>query len=105
MANFGNLIRGNWKVNNSDDVARKYEIEAEAQITGNGDLTALVNGVVRKDGATLATFNAQYGAKDVPTFVPQDVTIEDAQVAYGEVLAFASAVADKAKNNPPFTQF
>lgn len=104
MANFDNLIRGNWKVNNSEDVARKYEIEAEAQITGNGDLTALVNGVVRKDGATLATFNEARG-ETAPSFSPQDVAAEDAQAVYGEVLAFAEAVADKAKNNPPFTQF
>lgn len=104
MAHFGNLIRGNWKVNNSDDVARECDIEAEAQITGNGDLSALVNGVVRKDGVTLATFNATAG-ETVPSFSPQDVAAEDAQAVYGEVLAFASAVADKAKNNPPFTQF
>lgn len=104
MANFVNLIRGNWKVNNSGDVARKYEIEAEAQITGNGDLRALVNGVVRKDGATLATFNATTG-ETVPSFSPQDVAAEDAQAVYGEVLAFAEAVADKAKNNPPFNKF
>lgn len=104
MANFGNLIRGNWKANNSDDVARKYEIEAEAQITGNGDLTALVNGVVRKDNATLATFNAMTG-QTAPSFAPQGISAEDAQVVYGEVLAFAEAVADKAKNNPPFAQF
>lgn len=105
MANFGNLIRGNWKVNNSDDVARKYEIEAEAQITGNGDLTSLVNGVVRKDGATLATFSSMGGTKSAPSFSPQDVAAEDAQAVYGEVLKFAAAVADKVKNNPPFAQF
>lgn len=105
MANFGNLIRGNWKVNNSNDVARSFEIEAEAQITGNGDLTALVNGVVRKDGATLATFGSMEGTKNAPSFSPQDVAAEDAQAVYGEVLAFASAVAEQAKNNPPFAQF
>lgn len=101
MANFKNFVRGNWRMDNSDDLSRKYDIEAEVQIKAGGAVSAIVNGAVKKDGVLVATFTQQ-GQSGVPSFSPQDIEAEQAYEAYRAVLDFDAAVEAAAKGNEMF---
>lgn len=98
---FNQFVRGNWKVNNSEDVARTYDIEAEVQIDGNGVVSSIVNGAVRKDNKVVASFK-QDGNSSAPDFSPKTADAAEAYEVYGLILAFVNKVAEEAKNNPPY---
>ena len=98
---FNQFVRGNWKVNNSEDVARTYDIEAEVQIGSNGVVSSIVNGAVRKDNKVVASF-IQEGNSSVPSFSPKTEDATEAYEVYGLILAFDNKVTEEAKNNPPY---
>lgn len=98
---FGELVRGNWIADNSNDADRKFDITAEVQVTGEKKVTSMVNGRIFKDDESVGSFSMM-GLASIPAFTPQTSDAMMAIEAYQAVISFAADVASEAIENPPF---
>lgn len=100
MATYNGLASANIKMDNSDDVSRSYDISAEFVVDGTNEIINVMNGKVRRENVTLATFYKSTLRKDVSWMATVDTETEQNTINTAVTDFIDSCVTEIIASNP-----